>query len=283
MNILLNYSHEIQLKLLSELNHDFYIPNHHAQWNDTVLEDYQTFYPGDNPSNLYFDEYIEKPDVIVNGKNADINLLNNPNASVKKGCVNAYITESLLALKPPSNKVFFLLGKGTDTDRFSGWVSGDKIIAVGNNMGKRTHVFDKEQLNNLKDEFGDDFKAYGKGVGCDEFVPHCELHEVLKKAKLFVNLAYNSIFPNSLLEAMSVGVPIVSVYSPTITDYLTHKYNSLITNDVVKGVNTLLDSNIDRIKFSIRSRKKAVGKYDKYEYLQRWDNLLNMVYMSKRR
>lgn len=295
MKVRLNFSHQIQLNYLQRLDHDFYVPHDQAQWNSTAEKDYEEMFPDGPEDNLHLDEDIDDPDVVVKGDDADIQMAINPKASQRKDCINAYLTETQLIRDPPPNDYYYYLGKGVDTSRFGRWVPdvyfgcskraklGRDIVAVGNNIANRGHVFDLEVVDQLREEFDDRFKVYGRGDGCDEFVTHDQLSNVLKSASVYVHIAKNSVAPNSLLEAMSTGIPIVSVWAYNITDFITDGYDGIITDDVVEGVHHLLSNHIEAEEWGINARVTAEGKYNLKRYLQRWDNLLNIAKEFKRR
>lgn len=288
MNIRLNFSHPAHLSLLAGVQHDFYIPPNQRQWNDTAREDYLEFHEH-VPDNLHFDEDVDEPDIVVKGDDGDIQMPLNPNAKAKDGCINAYMTESMLVIAPPPNKLWYLLGKGVDHERFSGWkgdLDGD-IVTTGNNMYNRGHVYDLDVADRLRSKFGDRFKIYGRNKdehgGCDAFVKHEELADVLREASVYVNLAHNSVSPNTLIEAMSVAVPIVSVRAMTVNDFITHDYNGIITEKVVEDVVGLLDDYERAEKLSKNVRETVLGKYNLNAFQQRWMNLISVTKMLKER
>lgn len=283
MNIRLNFSHQAHLRLLSEMDHDFYIPHDQAQWHGTAEKDYLEFYPKQGvPGNLHFDEDIDDPDVVVKGEDADIHLVQNLRAKPRKNVINAYQTETLLAKHNPS--IWFLLGKGVDTERFTGWWGDEKgpIITTDNEITRRSRIFAMDQIEAVREEFGDRFHIYGYGDGCEEWIPHERLHKELQKCSVYVNFAKKTCSPTTVVEAMSVGCPVVTVPFPASWDFITNGYNGIITHDVVSAIKSLFDNSRKRHSMGSAARRKAVGKYDMWEYIYRWDYLFNTVRRFKR-
>lgn len=282
MEVRLNFSHPTHLSQLEGVPHDFYIPPSERQWNATAREDYLEFHSY-IPDNLHFDADIEEPDVIVKGNDADIHICMNPKAGAKDGCLNAYMTETMLVSVPPPNKLWYFLGKGVDETLFDDWkgdLNGD-IVSTGNNMFNRGHIYDLDTAKMLKDTFGERFVIYGRNKdengGCDQFVKHEELADVLCNAAVFVNLAYNSVSPNTVLEAMAVGVPVASVRAFTIGDFITHGYDGLVTQKVSEDIVRLLDDYDLSERLGCNARKTVEGKYNLELFQHRWDNLLRIA------
>lgn len=274
MRILLNFSHQTMLNNLSRLDHNYYIPHDQAQWYDTAERDYLEYY-SEVPDNLHFDETIDDPDVVVKGENADIHILQTVGQKFKADAINVYQTETMLVLQPPQNQKWVLIRGGIDMKRFEGWKGNldGKIVTTGNEIRERTHVFDQEKLKGLREKFGDRFEVYGRGVDCDEFVPHERLPEALRNASVYVSIATGSMSPFSIREAMSMGMPVVSLPSRTVRDYITTGYDGVITKDLIEVIEYLREHGDEAKKIGSAARIKARGKYDVKEALKRWESL----------
>lgn len=287
MIVELHFSHNPHLRLLSELDHEFYIPNEQAHWNDTVAADYREYYPTEPiPENLHFDETPADPDVVVNadGPECDIkSLLVEPMANPHPTAINMYHYASTLVHAPPPTEKWVVHGKGVDTERFCDWAGDlDGPIITVCNIGRvqRWNHLHGEQLQAVRDRFGDRFRVYGKGDACDAFVPHEELPERYREAAVYLD--FKTVQGSTaLVEAMATGCPIV-VHPSRVNDFITQHYNGLITPEMADGVQELLDNPDEARRLGANARRKAAGKYPKEEFLAIWDNTIKYAHLLRR-
>ena len=101
-----------------------------------------------------------------------------------------------------------------------------------------------------------------------------------KEYDLFLNTTNFDNHPVSLIEAMALGLPIVSTNAGGIPNMLVHNKTAKLveTNDVfsmVSQINEYLSNSKQRIKISINARKNVESNFDKSKVLQQWIKVLN--------
>lgn len=97
-----------------------------------------------------------------------------------------------------------------------------------------------------------------------DFIPPTEVHKQLQEFHCFVLTSSSEGFPNSILEAAAVGLPIVTTEFPGVHDYLEHMENAIIVpvNDktaLAAAINLLLSDDELAYKLSVGAKELATS------------------------
>ncbi len=125
----------------------------------------------------------------------------------------------------------FVIPYGVDTNLFDGWMGGDgKILTIVNNYAQRSSVtgFDTWTevtkglpTNQIGDKRGSPKQT--KNLG--------ELLSLYKNASVFLNTSAWISCPKTILEAMSVGCPIVTTATTSLSDIIKDGVNGYISHN----------------------------------------------------
>jgi glycosyltransferase involved in cell wall biosynthesis len=158
---------------------------------------------------------------------------------------------------------------------------GDKVVFVGNLIERKGVEYLIEAMRDLKAELllvGDGPKRKrlesisGKNVKFTGRVRHEEVNTYLKRAKIFVLPAKEGEgLPNVILEAMSLGIPVVATDIAGISDVVKHGKTGFLVEprnprQLRKHIKMLLESDKLRREMS-RNSLEEVKKYS-------WDKML---------
>jgi len=92
------------------------------------------------------------------------------------------------------------------------------------------------------------------------FLNSIKVQKELKKLDLFINCSYFEGFPNSVVEALSSGVPVIASQSHGgINEIIKNNNFGYIYNDQEDLINTITDFNNGKIKFNIK--KNILAKH----------------------
>lgn len=276
MDVGLNFSHEPFLASLATVSEaDFYITR--GNMNEGLAEDYETVIGTTAPSNVHFTD-TDDPEVIVQCEDADIRITHNANTAPFDGETRIYTTETKLA-DTPTDGHSILIRQGIDFDRFAGWEgNGDSpVITAGNNIGNRNGSFDVDIDHALVSaEF--DYKAYDRNCK-DGFVNREKLLNNLRSASVYANFS-RTIILTALLEAMALGIPIVTIPGYGYTDAITHGHNGLVADDrsdFVRYVEYLQNHPEFAEKLGEQARTTVKGRCSREEFATRWKLLLQSM------
>jgi len=97
-----------------------------------------------------------------------------------------------------------------------------------------------------------------------DFIPSSQVASQLQKFNCFVLTSSSEGFPNSVLEAAAVGVPMVVTEFPGVYDYLSHMENALVVpiNDqraISKAIEQVLSDDVLALRLSKGARALAVS------------------------
>lgn len=176
-----------------------------------------------------------------------------------------------------------VIPRGIDTDFWNGWIGGNggdgRVMTVVSNYPQSNQIcgFDlyKEVTKDLPTNAWGDSPGFSKiADGIDH------LREIYCRASVFLNTSLWRSCPMSLLEAMSVGCPIVTTATTTIPDFIENGENGFITNDPVAMKERLeeLIKNPDLgKKIGDAGRKTIIKEFGQGRFLQEWDDVFQKV------
>ena len=104
------------------------------------------------------------------------------------------------------------------------------------------------------------------------------INEEIINSKIFILTSKYEGMPNCLLEAMSLGLPVITTLSsPAIKDIIQNKVNGIIvknnSNEIASNIETLIDNKDYLDKISSNSRK-VIDLYNEENILEKWIKLI---------
>ena len=166
---------------------------------------------------------------------------------------------------------------GMDTNYWNdSWVGGDgKVITAVWNYPQRNIIcgFDlyKEVTKGLKTNAWGDSPGFSKNA---DNVDH--LRELYRHASVFLNTTLWSSCPFSLLEAMSVGCPIVTTATTMMPEFIEDGVNGFITNDpkiMHERLKELIDNPELVKKIGDAGRQTIIDKFGQQRFLDEWNQV----------
>ncbi len=169
---------------------------------------------------------------------------------------------------------------GMDTDYWNGWVGGDGAImtAVWDYINR-----DKICGFSLWKEVTKDLKVnpWGETPNLSKMADNSDhLRDLYRNASVFLNTTLWSSCPFSLLEAMSVGCPIVTTATTSIPEFIKNGKNGFITNDPKTMRSMLLDLINDKdmaLEIGAEGRKTVLEHFGQQQFLDEWNKAFRKV------
>ena len=121
-------------------------------------------------------------------------------------------------------------------------------------------IFGNFWENEKIDQVGLDYINFGY-VNSEKF-----LRQIYNCGDIFVTTATQDAFPKMFVESMLCSIPVICFANTSMSDYLTHKKNSYISNylnysDFANGINWIsCNKNIKKIKTN--ARKSAIKYFN---------------------
>jgi len=163
---------------------------------------------------------------------------------------------------------------GMQTDYWDGWIGGDdKVMTAVWNYPQRNRIcgFDlyQEVTKGLPTNPWGDSPGFSKNA---DNVDH--LRELYRHASVFLNTTLWSTTPFGLLEAMSVGCPIVTTATTAMPEFIEDGVNGFITNDPVTMKERLQELIADQDmarEIGVAGRKTVLEKFGQHRFLDEWN------------
>lgn len=165
--------------------------------------------------------------------------------------------------------------KAVYTDLFDGWEGGDgKILTNVDWYHNRKNITGFETWEKLKKQFT--MNPIGNSPGLSEHTKDTnELLSKYRKASIFLNTSSWLSCPIELIEAMSVGCPIITTKTTDI-DFIEHGINGFCTNDfeeIIKCIKLLLgDKNLART-IGNAGRTTIIEKLSQQKFIESWNKI----------
>jgi hypothetical protein len=179
---------------------------------------------------------------------------------------------------PKSHVIYHMV----DTEKWNGWVGGNKksMILVNQFSGREWAVGNVDELltKNIK-MGGKEIDLFGHNPGFQR--KHLFNNQVVEKMQeydVFINTSVRSPLPASLLEAASVGMPIISAKTCAIPDFFEHNKNILFYStfeECIELNKMLLEDKKLRKSLGAEARNVILEKFNKDRYVKDWNNVLN--------
>lgn len=169
---------------------------------------------------------------------------------------------------------------GMDTDFWDGWIGGDKkIMTAVWNYPQRNRICGFDLYKEVTKDIPTN--AWGDSPGFSKMAKDANhLRELYRHASVFLNTTLWSTTPFGLLEAMSVGCPIVTTATTAIPEFVINESNGFITNDPTdmrKRLQQLIDNPELGKKIGNAGRQTIIEKFGEKRFLNEWNTVLRKV------
>jgi glycosyltransferase involved in cell wall biosynthesis len=174
----------------------------------------------------------------------------------------------------PDNPDTSIIWHGMDTDFWDGWVGGDKkIMTAVWDFARRDRICGfslfKQVTAGLK------INPWGNTPGFSKMADNVNhLRELYRHASVYLNTTLWSSCPFSLLEAMSVGCPVVTTATTMMPEFIQDGVNGFITNDpavMSERLKLLIDDPNLGAQIGQAGRQTIIEKFGKQRFLNEWD------------
>lgn len=298
LTVLLTSTHHFTDTNLCLTGHDFYnldVPQFPIKWPQG--------HPV--PSNMHFIKSIEelpwKPDVILSQNIVDqynhfaqlayyfdcpiiefehtvpteewmkfgtVDHINNVLANVRRLFITDFSRKEWKS-GPNSDVIYHMV----DSEKYSGWTGGNGrcMVLVNAFNTRKWAVGDPIEFMTKCDSID----LFGANPGFNS--QHLAGHDVVRKMQeydVFLNTSLRSPIPASVLEAASVGMPIVSTKTCAIPEFFKDGESILYfstVDEAISHVNTLLKDKVLATKLGQGARKVILEKFNKDRYVSDWN------------
>jgi glycosyltransferase involved in cell wall biosynthesis len=112
------------------------------------------------------------------------------------------------------------------------------------------------------------------------------LVECYNAADVFVAPSLEDNLPNTVMESLACGVPVVAFNIGGMPDMIEHNLNGYLaepfsTDDFAEGIKLLLNDQQNRKKLSAQAREKVLGNYQPFIVAARYQNIYNKMLSSQ--
>jgi glycosyltransferase involved in cell wall biosynthesis len=182
-----------------------------------------------------------------------------------------------------------VINHGIDTDLFSGWTgeTANKpyVLYVVNQLAERDYFCGYEIWKEIRDriqrELDVDFRLVGDNGPLGQ-VAQSDKHLVnsYRRCACYINTSQLSPVPMSLLEAMSVGCPIVTTAKQEIPNIVTPDCGvcSNNINELVDGVKKYITDKDAARSASEASKRVIEERFNLQTFVDNWNNAFDRVY-----
>lgn len=163
---------------------------------------------------------------------------------------------------------------GMDTDYWDGWVGGDgKVMTAVWNYIQRDRICGYSLWKEVTQGF--EVNPWGETPGLSKMADNTDhLKELYRNASVFLNTTLWSSCPFSLLEAMSIGCPIVTTATTSIPEFIENGKNGFMTNDPVqmkKYLRDLIEDKDMALEIGAAGRETVLKQFGQQQFLDAWN------------
>lgn len=198
----------------------------------------------------------------------------------------AFITEfNLKAFKGDPN-IDTVIPHGIDTNVYTGFKANPEPygISVVNLFPQRDIFCGWELWKSVASQRK--IKLIGHNPGLSESAKsEAHLVQELASARYFLNTSQWSPVPLSMLEAMSVGLPVISTAKQEIPNIVKHGENGFLadtTEDILKYIDILSNDLELATKIGLAGRQTIIEKFNIDQFIHNWNKLFDEVYNESR-
>lgn len=172
---------------------------------------------------------------------------------------------------------------GMDTDYWDGWVGGNgKVMAAVWDYQRRDRICGFSLWKQVTE--GLDVSLWGETPGISKMADNTDhLREQYRQTSVYLNTTLWSSCPFSLLEAMSVGCPIVTTATTSMPEFIINEVNGFITNDPVimrQRLEELINDQDMALEIGAAGRKTVLEQFGQQQFLDKWNEVFWKVAQS---
>lgn len=173
-----------------------------------------------------------------------------------------------------------IINHGMDTEYWDNWVGGDgKVMTAVWDYINRDRICGfslwKEVTNGLQ------VNPWGETPGLSKMADSTDhLRELYRNASVFLNTTLWSSCPFSLLEAMSVGCPIVTTATTSIPEFIDNGVNGFITNDpklMNQHLVELIEDKDMALEIGAAGRDTILKQFGQQQFIDSWNEAFRKV------
>ncbi len=163
---------------------------------------------------------------------------------------------------------------GMDTDYWNGWVGGDgKVMTAVWDYVNRDRICGfsiwKEVTKGLQ------VNPWGDTPGLSKMADNSDhLRELYRHASVFLNTTLWSSCPFALLEAMSVGCPIVTTATTSMPEFIEDGVNGFMTNNgttMAEKLRDLIEDHDMALEIGAAGRKTVLEMFGQQQFVDAWN------------
>ena len=167
-----------------------------------------------------------------------------------------------------------IIHHGMDTDYWNGWVGGDgKVMAAVWDYINRDRICGFSLWKEVTD--GLEVNPWGETPGFSKMADSTDhLRDLYRHASVYLNTTLWSSCPFSLLEAMSVGCPIVTTATTMMPEFIVDGVNGFITNDpkvMRQRLEELISNPELGAKIGAAGRQTVMEQFGQQRFLDEWN------------
>lgn len=177
-------------------------------------------------------------------------------------------------LDNPVSKVIYHM---VDSDIYSGWEGGNRraMMLVNAFRGREWAVGNVAEYMMLSDKLD----LFGNNPGFNsESLNNAQVIQRLREYDVFVNTSLRSPIPASLLEAASIGIPILSTKTCAIPEFFKDTKSIVYFDsqeDFKCKLEILLTNKEIRKEIGAGGREVILNHFNQNRYVEDWNNVLN--------
>ncbi len=177
----------------------------------------------------------------------------------------------------PDEDTTEIIPYGIDTDFFQGWSGGDgKVLSIVNNYRQRNQTKGFEIWTEVTKGLSTNLVGDNKGMSSVANNVY-DLLSQYQNASVFLNTSTWSSCPKTVLEAMSVGCPVVTTATTILPDIIENGVNGYVSyeNEELRALVMELLSDPDKAReLGKNARKTIIDKFGLDNFATRWNNVL---------
>lgn len=271
-----NNTQEIDVNKINNYNYDVII----FQTAQHILQEYF----------LYFDknifDSIKHKIFIVHNLLADSDL-NNPLLSKLEEAINkkvdmvVHISDCILnqwnSVMPSLKRKSIVIYHAIDLPDITATYNINKAVCAINNLPSRPESGKNEFLELKKFIDIDLYGVQSESVGGKGNIPASELLKTLAKYSVYINPTRNNPLPMTVLQAMSIGLPVIALNTGDLDKAITDGIEGFLCNsvdDIIDKYNYLINNKEKICQFGINAINKIKNKFSYDRFSQEWNKII---------